>query len=154
MSNFHIAQFNIARFQSPIDDPVNADFMAALDRVNAVADVQPGFVWRLAGEDDNATDIQAFDDPQVLVNMSVWRDIDALAQFVYRTPAHVEIMRQREKWFEKIETSYVLWWLPKCETPSVEVGRRRLQQLSERGPTPNAFTFKERFPPPDETTKS
>ena len=47
---YHLAQLNIARFVKPADHPDNADFVNNLDRVNAVADAQPGFVWRLVGE--------------------------------------------------------------------------------------------------------
>jgi hypothetical protein len=73
-------------------DPVNADFTANLDCVNVLAERAPGFVWRLVGEGDNAMDIQAFDNPNTAINMSVWRDLDALANFVYRSEAHREIM--------------------------------------------------------------
>jgi hypothetical protein len=35
-----------------------ADFVAGLDRINAMADGAPGFVWRLQTEDGNATAIR------------------------------------------------------------------------------------------------
>ena len=44
---FHLAQLNIGRMVAPIDAPEVADFVAALDPVNAIADAAPGFVWRL-----------------------------------------------------------------------------------------------------------
>lgn len=58
---FELAQVNIARLIAPLDDPQLADFVSALDSVNAAADAVPGFVWRLQTEDGNATAIQAFD---------------------------------------------------------------------------------------------
>ena len=146
----HLAQINIGRFRRPYADPANADFTAALDRVNALAEVQPGFVWRLVGEGNNATDIRPFDDPQMLVNMSVWTDLDALAGFVYRAPGHRDIMRRRREWFEPMDVFMALWWVPVGHLPTVAEGIARLDLLRRLGPTPNAFLFNRPFPPPGE----
>lgn len=69
---YQLAQLNIAKFRLPKEHPNNLGFMNNLDRVNAVAESQPGFVWRMVGEGDDATDIQAFDDPDMIINISVW----------------------------------------------------------------------------------
>jgi len=84
---YELAQVNIARFRVPADDPVNADFVDNLDRVNAIAETQPGFVWRLIGSGNDALDLQAFDDPLIITNLSVWTDVRSLVDFVYRNPA-------------------------------------------------------------------
>lgn len=146
--DYHIAQINIARFRVPSDDPVNADFMNALDRVNAAAEGQPGFVWRLVGEGNNAMDVNAFDDPNMAINMSVWTSIQALEAFVYRHPDHLEIMRRRAEWFEKMNTYVALWWVPMGHEPNLPEAREKLEILAREGPTPAAFTFKNRFPAP------
>ena len=39
----HLAQLNVARLRAPIDSPLLADFVAALDPVNELADASPGF---------------------------------------------------------------------------------------------------------------
>jgi len=44
---YHLAQINIGRLVAPLDDPQIADFVAALEPVNALADNAPGFVCRL-----------------------------------------------------------------------------------------------------------
>ncbi len=88
-----------------------AEFVAALDPVNALADDQPGFVWRLQAEDGNATSILAFDDDRMIVNMSVWESIESLSQFVYRS-GHVNVMRRRREWFVRIPIHMALWWVP------------------------------------------
>ena len=78
MTRFHLAQFNIARtFATSVEDPVLADFVARLDDVNALAEASPGFVWRLQDESGNATSIDAFDDPRMIVNLSVWASLEA-----------------------------------------------------------------------------
>ena len=143
----HLAQLNIARFTRPADAPENADFHANLDRINALAEQQPGFVWRLKDASGNATDIVAFDDPAVITNMSLWRDLDSLAAFVYRT-AHRDIMRRRREWFDHMETYMVLWWIPAGTEPDLADAKRRLALLQSSGPTAEAFTFREPFPAP------
>lgn len=148
MKNYHLAQLNIARWTRPAGAPENADFHASLDRINALAEAQPGFVWRLTGEGNNATDIVAYDDPAIIVNMSVWTDMESLAAFAYRT-AHREIMRRRREWFDAMETALVLWWVPEGTIPTVADAKARLKHLGENGSSPHAFTFRTPFPAPD-----
>ena len=76
--------------------------------------------------------------------MSVWESVDALAAFVYRTD-HVAVMRRRKEWFERLDIFMVLWWIQSGQIPTVVDGKARLAHLEEHGPTPHAFTFKQRF---------
>ena len=149
MQDWHLAQANIARAVAPMDDPAMADFMAQLDAINALADRSPGFVWRLQSGSGNATDIAVTDDPLVILNMSVWESADVLFDYVYRT-AHTPVMARRREWFEKPSKPHlVLWWVEAGHRPSVEEALTRLEMLAKRGPTPDAFTFKQRFPAPE-----
>ncbi len=141
MARYHLAQLNIARFRKPIEDPVNADFVNNLDRVNAVAEAQPGFVWRLVGDGNDATDVQAYDDPNIAVNLSVWESLDDLVAFAYRNTDHLQIMRRRKEWFEKMDFYLVLWWVPAGHEPSIEEARAKLEYLEANGPSVDAFTF-------------
>ena len=123
-------------------------FMSRLDEINAIADGTPGFVWRLQTEEGNATSIHAFDDPMLLVNMSVWESVEALHEFTYRSD-HRELLRSRADWFERHEGPFqVLWWVPAGHIPSLEEAKTKLELLTESGPGPAAFTFKDRFDPP------
>jgi hypothetical protein len=147
-SGWQIAQINIARFRAPIDSPLIAGFVERLDPINALADGAPGFVWRLQTDQGNATSIHAFEDDLILVNMSVWESVEDLNAFVYRSP-HFEVFRRRREWTEHMDRAYLaLWWIPAGTIPPVEEGRRRLDLLIERGPTPEAFTFKRTFRAP------
>ena len=149
MPDWQIAQINLATGRYALDDPRMADFVASLDAVNALADGSPGFVWRLQSESGNATDIQVDENPNVIVNMSLWQSVEALFDFVY-TSAHRDVMVRRRDWFLAPLNSYqVLWWVRSGELPTVEQGLARLRRLNEHGPTPDAFTFKAKFPPPD-----
>ena len=146
MSAHHLAQVNVARLVAPVDAPEIADFVAALDPVNALADAAEGFVWRLQADDGNATSIRAFDDPLVIVNLSVWLSVESLEAFAYGDEGHRSVLRRRREWFERaVEAHTALWWIPAGTIPTVEEAERRLAHLRTHGPTREAFSFKERF---------
>ena len=149
MSAYELAQLNIGIIRGPMDSPIMAEFAANLERINALADHSPGFVWRLQTEDGDATSIRPFEDENLLLNMSVWRDVESLNRYVYSS-AHVEIMRRRKEWFERMREAFlVLWWVPTGHRPSVAEAVAKLEVLRARGPSPDAFTFREAFAPPD-----
>jgi hypothetical protein len=136
-----VAQINIARMLAPLDSPVMSEFVANLESINALADHSPGFVWRLTGGGDDATALRAFDDPLIIVNMSVWESMDALHDYVYRS-AHGSIARKRRQWFEPSgEPYYALWWVPRGHVPTVDEGKARLAHLVRHGATAHAFWF-------------
>jgi hypothetical protein len=128
--------------------------MEALDPVNAVADRSPGFIWRLQTEDGNATAIQAFtwdvgDSVGVIINMSVWTDVDHLTAFVLGD-AHRAILRRRREFFERMPEAYLAcWWVPAGHVPTTDEAEERIRHLRANGPTPHAFTLRHHYPPPD-----
>ena len=149
MAQWHLAQLNLARAVAPLDSAELAEFVGALARINALADAAPGFVWRLAGESATAPAATATHDPRLLLNMSVWTSPEALFDYVYKS-AHTEVMVKRRQWFEKpAQAHQVLWWVPAGHIPTLAEGLERLEQLRRDGPSTTAFTFKQRFPPPD-----
>src|SRR6266536_2659737 len=91
---YHLAQVNVGRLRAPIDDPVTADFVAALEPINQLADHSPGFVWRLQTPEGDATSIRVFSDDSILVNMSVWESVEALWDFTYAS-RHLDLLRRR-----------------------------------------------------------
>ncbi len=148
MSAYQLAQLNIARMREPLESPVMADFVANLERINALAERSPGFIWRLQTEEGDATALRPMGE-NVLVNMSVWRDVEALNDYVYGA-AHVEIMRRRKEWFERMREVYVvLWWVRQGHRPTVPEASAKLDLLRKHGPTKQAFTFRRAFLPPD-----
>jgi len=150
MSGHELAQLNIGIIRGPMDSPVMAEFAANLERINAVAEATPGFVWRLQTEEGDATAIRPFDNENMLVNMSVWKDIESLRRYVYHS-AHVEVMRRRREWFEPMREAFlVLWWVPPGHRPSIAEAIARLERLRRHGPSPEAFTFRHSFPQPGE----
>lgn len=149
MTAYELAQLNIALAREPLDAPLLADFVSQLAPVNARADAAAGFVWRLQTDEGDATGIRAFGDDRLIVNMSVWESLEALRAFVYGDRAHLDVMRRRRAWFERLETFMVLWWVPAGHRPTVAEAEDRLALLRAAGPSPEAFTFRRHFPPPD-----
>ncbi|MEO1193916.1 MAG: DUF3291 domain-containing protein [Pseudomonadota bacterium] len=148
MTDWVLAQINIGQLVAPHDDPAVAGFFEALDRINALADRSPGFIWRLQTDAGNATDLILTADPRLIMNLSVWADADALFAFVYQS-AHTPVMAERRQWFERFEGAYqALWWIPADHRPTLEEGLAKLWHLDRFGPTQQAFTFKARFPKP------
>lgn len=145
---YQLAQLNIAKFRLPQDHPINADFVNNLDRVNAIAESQPGFVWRFTGEGNNALDVQVFDDLNIASNLSVWSDLESLVAFAFSNEAHKDIMRRRREWFEKMDFYVVLWWVEYGHIPTLDEAKDRLEVLRINGPSASAFTFRDSYPAP------
>ncbi len=149
MTGYHLAQLNVARLRAPIESAEIAGFVAALDPVNALADAAPGFIWRLQdGDGPGATALRPCG-PDVIVNLSVWETLGALRDFVYRSGAHLDVMRRRREWFHKLsEQHLVLWWIPAGHRPGLDEALHRLEIIRRHGPGPTAFTFREPYDPP------
>lgn len=136
----HLAQLNVAQATDDLDSPRLADFVGAIDRVNAVAERSPGFVWRLkSDQSDNALDVAVGDDPRLIVNMSVWETAEHLEQFVWNT-IHKRVYAKKDKWFAEPEQAYfVMWWVAAGHEPTVEEALERLDHLRTNGPSERAF---------------
>ena len=148
MSKHHLAQLNITLMKEPLESPSMADFVNNLDRINALAEQAPGYVWRLQTEDGDATALRPFGE-NLLVNLSVWKDVEALRQYVYQSD-HASIMRRRSEWFDHMKEAFVvLWWVPENHFPGLEEARERLDHLRQFGPTAEAFNFRNLFPAPE-----
>ena len=134
-----LAQINIARLLYPEGDERVADFFANLDRINGAAERMPGFIWRLKDESGDATAIHVYDDPMIIVNMTVWQDVESLERFVWQT-VHANIYRRKSGWFEAMsKPHFAMWWIDAGIMPTAEEGRRRLEYLQENGPSGHAF---------------
>jgi hypothetical protein len=144
MPAYHLAQLNLARMLTSLDDPSMKDFVDNVARINELGTQTPGFVWILKGEGGDATLMRPFGD-DVLINITVWESIDALYQYAYYSE-HADFFRRRKEWFHKMDVPMVvLWWVPEGHQPTVEEARERIEHLRAHGPTPLAFTFKQQY---------
>ena len=144
-----LAQINVARMIGVnIDDPVMKEFKDNLDRVNELAESSEGFVWRLKDDSNNASAFDPYSDEQVIINISVWEDIESLESFTYKT-FHSTFVRRRKEWFQKYgKAYYALWWIAAGGTPSIDESVAKLEQLQNEGPSPHVFSFKQTYPAP------
>ena len=135
----HLAQLNIGRLLGGKDDPAMAGFFDNLDRINAAAERMPGFVWRLKDESGNATNIPWPGDANMAANLSVWESVEALEKFVWQT-AHTRIYARKGEFFEKpTAPHFVMWWIEAGHIPTLVEAKARLDQLTEHGPSEEAF---------------
>ena len=148
MSDWQLAQVNVATARYPEGDTRIQQFYDQLDEINALAEQSPGFVWRLQSESGNATDIQVTDDPMFIINLSVWASVESLFEFAYRS-AHHQVLVKRREWFQRPEGRYqALWWVAAGHRPTPEEALEKLALLQREGPSRAAFDFKTTFPPP------
>ena len=148
VTQWHIAQLNVASALYELDDTRMSRFVEQLDETNAIADASPGFVWRLQSDSGNAADIKVDEDPSLIINMSVWESVEALFDFAYKS-AHRLVVADRRKWFARPAGAYqVLWWVKAGQHPSVDEALAKLAILTSQGPSVLAFDFKTKFPPP------
>jgi mannose-6-phosphate isomerase-like protein (cupin superfamily) len=151
-SGYQLAQLNIGYMKGPMDSPVMAEFAASRERINALADASPGFVWRLQTDAGDATAVRPFEDRNVIVNLSVWQDLDSLRRYVYES-GHLDVLRRRREWFEHPRQAFqVLWWIPTGHRPTVAEAIGRLERLRRDGPGAEAFDFRRAYPSPDAGT--
>lgn len=146
---YHLAQVNIGIAKGSMDSDVMKVFNDNLEPINAIAESSMGFVWRLKDEGGNATDIVFSDNPNELVNMSVWESVDALKHFMFKTH-HIDFLKRRKEWFETYaEATYVLWWVPVGHIPTIEEAKQKLTLIRKNSDTVEAFSFKKVFAAPN-----
>ena len=140
-----LAQINIGRILAPMDSEIMSGFKNNLEKINALAESSPGFVWRLKDENNNATDIKVFEDEFLLINMSVWENKDALFNYVYKSD-HTSFLAKKKQWFEKLKDMHLaLWFVENGHHPTPTEAIERLEYLRKHGDTPFAFSFRAKF---------
>lgn len=147
----HLAQMNVARLRHPLDAAETAEFVTALAPINLLAETSPGFIWRLQDEGGASSSYVAppqIDDPLLIVNYSIWTDLESLRHFVSKS-GHVQYLRRRREWFEvPAEESTVCWWIEPGTVPSVEEAYDRLLGLRAHGSSSAGWSFRHPVEPP------
>ena len=144
MNNFNLAQVNIAKRLAPMDDPIMQDFVNNVEKINAIADVSDGFIWRMQDEDKDLG-VAVFKDDSILINISVWKDLESLFNYTYNS-GHIEVFKRKKEWFSKIKMMHMaFWYVPEGYEPTFQDAKNRLDYLNNHGDTPYAFSFKSKF---------
>ncbi len=149
MSHYFIAEINIAKMKGvDINDPIMKEFVENLDAVNQIAEKSEGFVWRLKDENNNATSLNPYNDETIIINVSVWKSIETLENFMYRT-FHSDFLKRRKEWFLTYGSAHTaMWWIPEGHIPTMQEAVDKLCFLQTNGPSPNSFDFRHKFPAP------
>ncbi len=138
----NIAELNIGRLLAPVGDPRVAGFIDAIDRVNGLGKRMDGFVWMMEGSGEvNAGNTEACvdGDPQMITNLTVWRDVAALEAFVWNT-VHRQFWERRQDWFEILGAQhFVMWWVPQGHQPTLDEALERLEMRRTQGDSAQAF---------------
>ena len=152
MGPYHLAQLNLGRFRAPLDTAEMAEFVAALEPINQLAEASSGFVWRLTSEDGSSSsfvEVPGTEDPLMAPNLSVWQDLESLEHFMYKS-GHGSYLRRRNEWFQKQEGHInVLWWLPAGRLPTLAEAIERLDHLNEHGPSDEGWPLTKPRPAPE-----
>ncbi len=149
MNTYQLAEINIARMKGvDINDPIMKEFVENLDAVNQIAEKSEGFVWRLKDENNNATSLNPYDDEQIIINVSVWKSMETLEEFMYRT-FHAEFLKRRKDWFTSFGKAHTaMWWIPAGHLPTLEEAVGKLDLLQKNGASQDSFDFRNKFPAP------
>ncbi|WP_081951588.1 DUF3291 domain-containing protein [Pseudomonas cremoricolorata] len=135
-----MAQFDLVKPRYSRLDPRIAEFYAATEYVNGLAEAHPGFLWRETH--DNQVLLDELFGEGYLYTLSVWRSPTALKDFLYRTP-HNDFRVRGAEWFLPIdEPRVVMWWVDDHHTPDLIEAKQRLMQLRSVGPAADAFDLK------------
>ena len=150
MNKYQLAEINIARMKgASINDPIMKEFVDNLDKVNKLAEISPGFVWRFKDDSNNATSFNPYNDEQVIINISVWESIEYLENYMYKT-LHADFLKRRKEWFHRYgKVSMAMWWTPTGKFPTVQEAVDHLDYLEKNGATEKAFDFKTKFNCPE-----
>lgn len=145
---YNIAAFNIAEAKFPMDDAAMKDFNDAIDKVNQEAESSKGFVWRMQDDSGNATNIRIYDNANMIVNLTVWKTVEDLKNYIYNGD-HLSVFVRKKEWFVAMKTAHmVLWYVKDGELPSAEEAKTKLDYLIQNGPSQAAFGFRHIFAPP------
>ncbi|MEH6455525.1 MAG: DUF3291 domain-containing protein [Cocleimonas sp.] len=146
-TKFHLAQLNIADAKADQNSDIMSGFVDRLGEIHVLAEGSPGFIWRYQDEEGEEAPKVIFNNPLILVNMTLWQDIDSLRHFVYKT-THKELIQGREAWFHKMQEMHqVLWWVPEGHIPTLQEAKLRLDLIRQEGSTQKAFSFAKPYTP-------
>lgn len=139
-----LAQFELFKAKFTKTEPRTDVFYGSTMYVNEPAEKHPGFIWR-DSEDDHQI-IQELWGDGYLYTLLVWKDVESLKDFLYKSP-HIEFMKRGKEWVHPISMPRtVLWWIPQGHTPCVGEAHSRLELLYEQGPSYRAFDLKSSEP--------
>ncbi len=105
-------------------------------RLNAL----PGFVWRLKDEGGDATQVQAFEDPSIMVNMFGLGERGQFRGVRLEDGASPLLWHAAAEWFGKLDgPHFAMWWVEPACCHGGGRSRARIEHLAAHGPSDHAF---------------
>lgn len=153
-----LAFYTVGLLHEDVSSERSKGFMDRAPGIYAVADKSDGFDSRSIRDYNTwlhswgeivtpACYACAGDDRRLATTLSLWRDLESVAAFVYHGP-HSEALSKRREWFPDRELPvYVAWWVPDDASISWPDGADRTDHLYTNGSTPYAFNFSKPFDP-------
>ena len=140
---FHLAEFNWGVLKYDWDDPRVADFVNALERVDALAQRRTGYVWQMSEEDmsfhQNDPDGVLGANPRLASKLSVWETPQSLWHFAYHT-VHNRFVTRGPEWYDMNHgIRMVLWWVPIGHRPTIQEAVEKRDLLLSFGSSHSAF---------------
>lgn len=137
-----IAAYNLADLRYPRGDVRVQEFFDNVDRMNALAERAPGFVWRLVEERTEARRAAQVTGA-TLTTLSVWETPEALGDYVFNT-VHVQFYLRRKAWFtDPGRRHFVMFPVTAPDWPTEADAQARLHQYQTQGPSDDAFGWED-----------
>ena len=149
MSSSHLVQANYGEWAIEKYTPERYQLFCEHGiKVMSRAVAGSGFVWASGNSFyADANVVRIFDEPNAILNLSVWESYDALKDFVFNG-AHREVMQNRDTWFKQLpQLVSVLWWTKVGVMPTIAEAKQKLDLINAVGATPAAFNFAKHFDP-------
>lgn len=154
---FHLAMYNFGLHVAGYDSPRVQGFIRREPLNFAAAEKASGFVGRSGYRGEPGPRSWG---PQVFprfikgsgfdsgpASLSLWENIESLMAFSY-AGVHAEALKNARNWNTRNERPpLVLWWVEAGRRPDWEKAAEKLELLHDRGPGPEAFTFKQPYGP-------
>jgi Domain of unknown function (DUF3291) len=137
----HLASLNISVWKIDETSPEAAPFNDNVDRMNALAERSPGFIWRLLDEGRDENGHTLLGGPELLLTLSLWESPAHLEAFAFNT-VHRKIYERKGEWFHKLQSNHlVLWWVKEGERPTLADAKLRLDHINAHGNSDYAFEW-------------
>ncbi len=139
---FQLAEFNFGTLKYDWEDKRVSDFRNNLERVNRLASRADGYIWRMPDAEMDAAQNEAggvFGNARTASTLSVWRDVDSLSNFVWKT-IHKQFYDRKGEWYDpEGNGNFVMWWIPEGHKPTVAEGMERFNHMKLHGESDFAF---------------
>ena len=134
-----IAQMNWGTLKYPLEDERMIEFSNSISTIYSLAEVHPGFIWRISDEEAEKQLLELGFDELISSTVSVWDNADSLRDYTFNSLHGIYLIRSSE-WFKKVEgPQLVIWNIANNHQPTFKEAFNRLEYLKSNGETDYAY---------------